>query len=239
MQNNRRNLVIIFFTMGMVMMGFGACGSAMGLLVTTYAIMQFIFSPIWGGVSDRIGRKPVLMIGVFGNAIAQLLFGFSIELWMLIATRVLAGILSSVTFPAAMAYIGYSKSERDHGGGMGTTGVAMGVGMVLGPGTAGWSAWVPRMEKYHGVVSLDHTIKGHLHIDHEEIDYNSGRGNIEKDWGASFPTAYIWFQSNHFEQLNTSLTASGAITPWLRNAVRPKGGVLLGPDRVENGEADQ
>jgi len=153
------------------------------------------------------------MIGVFGNAMAQLLFGFSTELWMLIATRVLAGILSSATLPTAMAYIGDSTSERNRRGGMGIIGAAMGVGMVLEPGIAGWYAWVPRMETYHGVVSLDHTINGHLHIDDEEIDFNSGRGYIEKDWGASFSAAYIWFQSNHFEQLNTSLTASVAIIP--------------------------
>jgi DHA1 family multidrug resistance protein-like MFS transporter len=154
MQNNRRNLAILFFTMVVVMMGFGmiipilpfyiiefgAGGSAMGLLMATYAVMQFIFSPIWGGVSDRIGRKPVLMIGVLGNAIAQILFGFSTELWMLIAARVLAGIHSSATLPTAMAYIGDSTSEKDRGGGMGIIGAAMGVGMVLGPGIAGWMA---------------------------------------------------------------------------------------------------
>ncbi|UCD98562.1 MAG: MFS transporter [Chloroflexota bacterium] len=154
MQKNRRNLAILFFTMVVVMMGFGmiipilpfyiiefgAGGSAMGLLMATYAIMQLIFSPIWGSVSDRIGRKPVLLIGVFGNALAQLLFGFSTELWMLIAARVLAGILSSATLPTAMAYIGDSTSERDRGGGMGIIGASMGVGMVLGPGIAGWMA---------------------------------------------------------------------------------------------------
>jgi MFS family permease len=76
MQNNRRNLAILFFTMVVIMMGFGmiipilpfyiiefgAGDSVMGLLMATSAIMRFIFPPIWGGVSDRIGRKPVLMI---------------------------------------------------------------------------------------------------------------------------------------------------------------------------------
>jgi len=84
MSDNHRNLAILFFTMVVAMLGFGmiipilpfyifefeAGGSAMGLLMATYAIMQFIFLPIWGGVSDRIGRKPVRMIGVLGNAIA-------------------------------------------------------------------------------------------------------------------------------------------------------------------------
>lgn len=154
MSNNRRNLAILFFTMVVVMMGFGmvipilpfyilefgAGGRAMGFLMASYAIMQFIFSPIWGSVSDRIGRKPVLMIGVIGFALTQLMFGFSTELWMLLASRVLAGVLSSATLPTAMAYIGDSTSARDRGGGMGIIGAAMGVGMVLGPGIAGWLA---------------------------------------------------------------------------------------------------
>jgi DHA1 family multidrug resistance protein-like MFS transporter len=154
MQSNRRNLAILFFTLVVVMMGFGmvipilpfyiiefgAGGSAMGFLMASYAVMQLIFSPIWGGVSDRIGRKPVLMVGVLGFVLTQLMFGFSSALWMLLASRVLAGILSSATLPTAMAYIGDSTSERDRGGGMGIIGAAMGVGMVLGPGIAGWMA---------------------------------------------------------------------------------------------------
>lgn len=154
MTDNRRNLIILFFTMVVVMMGFGmvipilpffiiefgAGGSAMGLLMASYAIMQFIFSPIWGNISDRIGRKPVLMLGVLGFGLTQLLFGFSSALWMLLASRLLAGILSSATLPTAMAYIGDSTSERDRGGGMGVIGAAMGVGMVLGPGLAGLMA---------------------------------------------------------------------------------------------------
>ena len=117
MQNNRRNLAILFFTLVVVMMGFGmvipilpfyivefgAGDSAMGLLMASYAIMQFIFSPIWGSVSDRIGRKPVLMIGVVGFGLTQLMFGFSSTLWMLYAARILAGVLSSATLPTAMA----------------------------------------------------------------------------------------------------------------------------------------
>jgi DHA1 family multidrug resistance protein-like MFS transporter len=119
---------------------FGAGGSAMGLLMASYAIMQLIFSPIWGTISDRIGRKPVLMLGVLGFGLTQLLFGFSTTLWMLLASRILAGVLSSATLPTAMAYIGDSTNERDRGGGMGIIGAAMGVGMVLGPGIAGWMA---------------------------------------------------------------------------------------------------
>ena len=86
------------------------------------------------------------------------------------------------------------------------------------PGIMGWYAWVPFMECYHGVVSLDHEIYGTLEINGQEIDFSGGRGYIEKDWGRSFPEAWIWFQSNHFEQPGTCLTASIAIIPWLWTA---------------------
>lgn len=119
---------------------FGASGSAMGALMAAYAIMQLIFAPIWGDMSDRFGRKPIIMIGVLGNVISQLLFGFSTQLWMLFAARILAGILSSATLPTAMAFISDSTSHKNRSGGMGIVGAAMGIGMVLGPGVAGWLA---------------------------------------------------------------------------------------------------
>lgn len=86
---------------------------------------------------------------------------------------------------------------------------------LLSPGIMGWYTWVPLMECYHGVISLDHGIEGALKIDGRPIDFGEGRGYIEKDWGQSFPAAWIWMQSNHFEQPGTSLTASIAVIPWL------------------------
>jgi hypothetical protein len=89
---------------------------------------------------------------------------------------------------------------------------------VASPGIMGWYAWVPFMECYHGVVSLDHGIEGRLLVGGQTIDLTGGRGYIEKDWGRSFPSAWIWFQSNHFGQPGTSLTASVAIIPWIRRS---------------------
>ena len=88
----------------------------------------------------------------------------------------------------------------------------------ISPGIMGWYAWVPRMECYHGVLSLDHGIAGRLRIDGQEISFDRGRGYIEKDWGQSFPAAWVWFQTNHFQQPRTCLTASVAIIPWLGRA---------------------
>jgi hypothetical protein len=86
------------------------------------------------------------------------------------------------------------------------------------PGIMGWYAWVPRMECYHGVVSLDHEIDGEMSVNGETVDFGGGRGYIEKDWGKSFPSAWIWFQTNHFEQPGTSVTGSIAIIPWVRRS---------------------
>jgi len=79
----------------------------------------------------------------------------------------------------------------------------------------GWYVWVPKMECYHSVLSLDHTIHGTLKVNDTPITFTDGRGYIEKDWGRSFPSTWIWMQSNHFEGNGTSITASMAMVPWL------------------------
>jgi len=83
------------------------------------------------------------------------------------------------------------------------------------PGAMGWFAWVPFMECYHGVVSMDHRIQGQLILDGEDLNFTDGRGYIEKDWGKHFPSAWIWGQSNHFDQEGVSLMLSVAVIPWL------------------------
>ena len=86
------------------------------------------------------------------------------------------------------------------------------------PGIMGPFAFVPFMECYHGIVSMDHQLKGKLMLDDEEVDFTGGRGYIEKDWGRSFPSAYIWMQCNHFSQSGTSLKCSVARIPWMGSA---------------------
>jgi hypothetical protein len=90
----------------------------------------------------------------------------------------------------------------------------------LSPGIMGWYSWAPGMECYHGVLSFDHRIDGALQIDGQSADFSGGRGYIEKDWGQAFPSAYVWFQSNHFEAPGACITASVAVIPWKRTAFR-------------------
>ncbi len=85
---------------------------------------------------------------------------------------------------------------------------------LASPGIMGWFAWMPFMECYHGVVSLDHTIDGSLIANGTPLDFTGGRGYTEKDWGRSFPQTWIWAQANHFERVGTSLTASIARIPF-------------------------
>ncbi len=91
---------------------------------------------------------------------------------------------------------------------------------LTSPGVMGWYRFVPFMECYHGVLSMDHSIAGTLALDRETIDFTGGRGYIEKDWGKSFPDAYIWIQSNHFETSGVSFFCSVAKIPWLSGSFR-------------------
>jgi hypothetical protein len=85
----------------------------------------------------------------------------------------------------------------------------------LSPGVMGWYALVPAMECYHGVLSFNHQIEGTLAVGGQCIDFSDGKGYIEKDWGRSFPKAWIWTQTNHFTEPDACLTASVARIPWL------------------------
>ncbi len=149
--SQRKNLYILAFSLVVVMLGFGivipimpfyveqlgAGGTELGLLVASYAIMRLICGPLWGSLSDRIGRKPVLMVGVFGYGVTMILFGLATKLWMLFLFRILSGILSSATSPTTMAYIGDSTPENERSQGMGALGAAVGVGTIFGPGLGG------------------------------------------------------------------------------------------------------
>ena len=102
------------------------------------------------------------------------------------------------------------------------------------PGIMGPFSFVPFMECYHGILSMDHLVEGELVIRGETIDFTRGRGYMEKDWGHSFPSGYIWMQSNHFSQPGISLKASVAKIPWLGSSfIGFIAGVWLGDRLVE------
>lgn len=85
---------------------------------------------------------------------------------------------------------------------------------IFSPGIMGWYSFIPYMECKHGVVSVNHLIKGFLEINNERKVFDGGKGYIEKDWGTSFPEAWIWIQANTFREADTSFMFSVAKIPW-------------------------
>jgi len=86
---------------------------------------------------------------------------------------------------------------------------------MMMPNIMGYFAYIPKMECYHGIVSMNHSLKGNLKFNEEEIDFENGKGYIEKDWGTSFPKKYIWIQCNNFKNYTTSVVASLADIPFM------------------------
>ncbi|RMH60534.1 MAG: MFS transporter [Calditrichaeota bacterium] len=111
-------------------------GQVMAMMITVYSLMQFIFAPIWGRVSDRIGRRPIILMSLLGTMLTHIWFALSTELWMLFASRILTGIFAA-TVPTASAYISDVTDHSNRAKGMGMVGAAFGLGFILGPAAGG------------------------------------------------------------------------------------------------------
>jgi multidrug resistance protein len=148
---DKKALTVLFGALFLAMLGVGiiipniaynavdhdASPLQISLLFTIYSLMQFLFAPVWGHLSDRYGRKPILLIGLLGNGIALIGFGLADHLWLLFLARALAGLMSSAVLPTAMAYVADVTDESSRGKGMGLMGAAMGLGFIFGPGIGG------------------------------------------------------------------------------------------------------
>ena len=154
-----KHLLVLFFCLFLVMIGFGMTlpvfafyterlaldGGAsrevaavhVGLLTGLYALMQFLFAPLWGRWSDRVGRKPLVLIGIAGYAIAQALFGLANSLWLFYGARIIGGILSAAMFPVVTAYVADLTSEDERSRGMAWEGTAVSLGVMFGPAFGG------------------------------------------------------------------------------------------------------
>jgi DHA1 family multidrug resistance protein-like MFS transporter len=110
-----------------------------GMLTAVYALMQLVMAPVWGLWSDRIGRKRLMIIGIAGSMLAQILFGMSITLWLLYVSRIAAGILSSALFPAAAAYVSDVTNDHDRPMGMAWIGTSTSLGAIAGVALGGLS----------------------------------------------------------------------------------------------------
>lgn len=155
----KKHLLVLFACLFVVMIGFGitlpvlpfyverialeagASRSTIVLHVTlltgVYSLMQLVFAPLWGHWSDRIGRRPLILIGIAGYVVAQVMFGLATSLWLLYAARIVGGILSSATLPASAAYVADMTTEKERSRGMAWLGTAASLGVVVGPAIGG------------------------------------------------------------------------------------------------------
>ncbi len=117
---------------------FGADAFQVGLLMSIYSLMQFLFAPFWGQMSDNHGRRPIILLSLLGAAASHLLFAFGSSLWVLFVARGLAGMFGA-NISTAMAYIADVTDEKDRSKGMGMIGAAFGLGFMLGPFLGGIS----------------------------------------------------------------------------------------------------
>jgi DHA1 family tetracycline resistance protein-like MFS transporter len=158
----RSPLVVIFTTVFIDLVGFGivipvlpfyaegsrfnASPRTVGLLFASYSVMQLIFSPILGRLSDKHGRRPVLLISIIGTGIGFLILGFASALWMLFVGRILDGITGG-NISTAQAYIADITTKENRAKGMGLIGAAFALGFVFGPAIGGilsrWGVGVP------------------------------------------------------------------------------------------------
>jgi MFS transporter, DHA1 family, tetracycline resistance protein len=133
---------------------FGVSELVATLIGSVYSLMQFLFVPIWGRVSDRVGRRPVLLWSIAGTAVAMAGLGFGLAwgrsvLWLFVA-RIFGGI-ATANLGTASAYIADITKPEDRAKGMGLIGMAFGLGFILGPGIGGALAKIP-IEGRHGSV---------------------------------------------------------------------------------------
>ncbi len=143
-------LLIIFLTIFIDLIGFGiviplltfyakefkATPLDIGFLVASYSLMQFIFAPILGSLSDKYGRRPILFLSILGSGVGYLMMGFAGALWMIYAGRILGGITGG-NLSTAQAYIADVTTRENRAKGMGLFGMAFGLGFILGPALAG------------------------------------------------------------------------------------------------------
>ena len=116
---------------------FGFSATVVTLLAASYALMQFIFSPILGRLSDRVGRKPVLLLTSLGTVASFVFFGLAGSVWMLFVARIFNGIFGA-SMAVAQAYIADSTGSHERTEGMGAVGAALGLGLIFGPAMSGF-----------------------------------------------------------------------------------------------------
>jgi len=115
---------------------YGAKGFEIGLLMSIYSFMQFLIAPLWGKLSDRVGRRPVLLVSILGTCLSLIVLGLAQSLTWLFIARFLAGICGA-NISTAYAYVSDVTTEKNRAKGMGIIGAAFGLGFMFGPAIGG------------------------------------------------------------------------------------------------------
>lgn len=155
-KTNNSALYILMFNMFIAMSGiglvipvmpqyletFGVAGQALGFIVASFAFGQFLFSPLAGDLSDTLGRKKLIIVGLIIFSASQLWFGLATHEWMLYAARFISGIGGAFLIPATMAFVADITTLEERGKGMGFLGASMSLGFMIGPAIGGFLAKV-------------------------------------------------------------------------------------------------
>lgn len=116
---------------------FQASEATIGLLAASFAVGEFFFAPIWGRLSDRFGRKPIISLALIGVSLAFLIFAVANSLFWLFVTRFLQGVFSSATFTSASAYVADVTPKDERISGMSKLGASVALGFIFGPAIGG------------------------------------------------------------------------------------------------------
>jgi multidrug resistance protein len=121
----------------------GASATVIGFLAASYSAMQFIFAPLLGHLSDRYGRRPVILISLLGSAVSSFMIGFAGSILVLFVARIVNGI-SGASYSTAQAYVADITTKENRARGMGLIGAAFGIGFIIGPALGGLCAIVDK-----------------------------------------------------------------------------------------------
>lgn len=133
---------------------FGVAGQALGTLIATFAFAQFLFSPISGELSDKYGRKNLIIFGLVVFGLSQLLFGMATELWVLYLARFFSGVGGAFLIPPMMAFVADITTYEERGKGMGLLGASMSLGFMIGPGIGGFLSEVSLQFPFYVATSV-------------------------------------------------------------------------------------
>ena len=212
-QSNKLALYLLMFNMFITMGGigiivpvmpaylqvFGVGGQVLGFLVACFALAQFLLSPVAGELSDRHGRKHFIVAGLVVYGLAQLLFGFASEVWILFLARFLSGAGAAFIMPPIMAFVADITTYEDRGKGMGMIGAAISLGFMVGPGIGGFLSKVDLTFPFYlaGSVAILAAVLSAIYLpnvqNNHDVTLRPKRENLGAQLLRSFKTSYFIF----------------------------------------------